>query len=389
MGLVDYGSSDSEPEAPPAPPKPSTASKPVSATSKKPFQKVVDRSHPGKILVNLPTATQAQQGDEPPAKRARTGAAGGGSGGRFSGFNSFLPPPKNPDSKTSGSLGQTSGGGRSGVSLKTGAAPAFSRDGDDGQDVERSQASPSSGMVLPPAKKLAEPSIPEGQKPAEEVKMVGKPMMFRPLSVSRGNNKKKATSKSGAPRQTINTPPTSNSPKPAAGSDTPAPAPPPKKPSLFSMHIDEPSTAGSSQRESNGVYEPILHTEVTGPDQDDNATTAPDPQHSTQSHSLDSVADELNLSAAARRELFGRSGGANGMVKNVINFNMDQEYRHNEAIRAAGEQQIHNPVRSIQAAGKNSLRSLVQNVQSQREALEDSFAKGKSNRKEASGKYGW
>jgi hypothetical protein len=77
------------------------------------------------------------------------------------------------------------------------------------------------------------------------------------------------------------------------------------------------------------------------------------------------------------------------MAKKVINFNMDKEYEHNEALRASGEEQIHNPVRAIQGGGKHSLRKLVHNVQNQREALEDSFAKGKSNRKEASSRYGW
>lgn len=388
MGLVDYGSSDSESEAPPPAPKPSTVAKPPSnATTKKPFQRVVDRANPGKILVNLPTVSKdTQPGDEPPAKRARTGAGGG----RFSGFNSFLPPPKNPNAKATGALG---GSARPGVSLKTGAAPAFSRDsGDGGQVVEGAGAGGSNGMVLPPPTRQAEPSIPEGQKPAEEVKMVGKPMMFRPLSVSRNNKKKTGAAKSSTPKQPAATTPTStSSSKPAAvsGSDVPAPAPPPaKKPSLFSMHVEEPSSTADS-RQTKGAYEPLLHTEATEPEEYDYAASAADLQQATQSNSLNSIADDLNLSASARRELFGRSGGANGTAKNVINFNMDQEYRHNEAIRAAGEQQIHNPVRSIQAGGKNSLRSLVQNVQSQREALEDSFSKGKSNRKEASGRYGW
>jgi hypothetical protein len=222
--------------------------------------------------------------------------------------------------------------------------------------------------------------------------MVGKPMMFRPLSVSRNNKKKTGAPKSSTPRQPAATSPTTKtSSKPAAavsGSEAPAPAPAPppaKKPSLFSMHVEEPAES----RQTKGAYEPLLHTEATEPEEVDYAASAADLQQAAQSNSLDSIADDLNLSASARRELFGRSGGANGTAKNVINFNMDQEYRHNEAIRAAGEQQIHNPVRSIQAGGKNSLRSLVQNVQSQREALEDSFSKGKSNRKEASGRYGW
>ena len=117
----------------------------------------------------------------------------------------------------------------------------------------------------------------------------------------------------------------------------------------------------------------------TGP----SVTTAPG------SESLDNIADDLNLTAAQRRELFGRGGVSTQGVKRVINFNMDKEYQHNEELRAAGEEVIHNPVRAIQGGGKHSLRQLVQNVQNQREALEDSFAKGKTNRKEASSKYGW
>lgn len=104
--------------------------------------------------------------------------------------------------------------------------------------------------------------------------------------------------------------------------------------------------------------------------------------------SLDTIADDLNLSAAARRELFGRDGG-NFAAKKVVNFNMDKEYQHNENVRAAGDQQAHKAVRSIQGGGKHSLQQLVQNVQNQKEALEDSFAKARSNKKATSSKYGW
>lgn len=108
-----------------------------------------------------------------------------------------------------------------------------------------------------------------------------------------------------------------------------------------------------------------------------------------QDESLGNIADDLNLSAAARRELFGRGGDSGLSAKKVINFNMDQEYRHNEELRASGEEQVHNPVKGIQGGGKHSLRQLVQNVQGQREALEESFAKGKGSRKEAGNRYGW
>lgn len=72
----------------------------------------------------------------------------------------------------------------------------------------------------------------------------------------------------------------------------------------------------------------------------------------------------------------------------MINFNTDEEYRHNEELRAAGEVVKHNPVRAI-APGKHNLKQLVNAAASQKEALEEAFAKGKSNRQEASSRYGW
>ena len=98
----------------------------------------------------------------------------------------------------------------------------------------------------------------------------------------------------------------------------------------------------------------------------------------------------MNLSKAARRQLFGRTGtpASSMSASSVVNFNMDREYAHNEEVRASGEQQAFNPVRAI-APGKHNLRQLVNQVQTQREALEESFAKGKSNRNEAGSRYGW
>ena len=95
----------------------------------------------------------------------------------------------------------------------------------------------------------------------------------------------------------------------------------------------------------------------------------------------------MNLSAAARRELFGR-GGAPDARHVVTTFDTSTEYAHNEALRATGEQQIYNPVRAI-APGKHNLRQLVNQVHNQRDALEESFAQGKSNKNEAMARYGW
>ncbi|KAF5138589.1 hypothetical protein E5D57_002375 [Metarhizium anisopliae] len=384
MGLVDYSESDSGSEAE-APPKP--APKPSQGTSKKPFQKVVDRSNPGKILVSLPETTSSSKSDEPPTKRARTTG-----GGLFSGLNSLLPPPKNagkPISKPSASAPP-----RPGINLKTSAAPGFSRDADEDMSDAASDvlSAPSEGMKLPPPKKQdVAPSIPEGQKPADEVKLVGKPLMFRPLSVGI-NTKKKKNKSNSIPNAIPHTPPTQPDANGAATAEAAPAEAPRKKISLFSVHTEEPSDPTPSF--SAGTYEPLFEPAYQ-PDAQVATMYADSAQYQTATtnsssnpESLDTVADDLNLSAAARRELFGRDGSGFA-VKKVVNFNMDKEYQYNESVRAAGDQQAHRTVRSIQGGGKHSLKQLVQNVQNQREALEDSFATAKSNKKATSSKYGW
>ncbi|KAH0495438.1 hypothetical protein TgHK011_008992 [Trichoderma gracile] len=396
MGLVDYSDSESDAEVD-APTQPVTKAPP-----KKPaFQKVVDRANPGKITINLPqVASSADQGvpngDEPPTKRARTGGSG-----LFSGFNSFLPPPKNAGKATT--LNKPSGSQtRPGINLKTSAERGFSREEGVSSASNDADGAASGGLNLPPPKRPAEPSIPDTMKPAEEVKLVGKPLMFRPLSVAR-NTKKKTTKSTVTPASAASTAKSPASIQATASAtrsepeSAPAPAPPPKKTSLFSLHVEEPSEPAST--EPRGTYEPLFETgEATDPygangldeySQHVNSGHMPATvaTSSNTTESLDSVADDLNLSAAARRELFGR-GGSGQTAKKLINFNMDQEYQHNEELRAAGDQQIHNPVRAIHG-GKHSLRQLVQNVSNQREALEESFAKGRSNRREASSRYGW
>ncbi|KAI1457703.1 mitotic checkpoint regulator, MAD2B-interacting-domain-containing protein [Annulohypoxylon moriforme] len=419
MGLVDYSDSesDSEPVVQPAP-APEASSQPASASGKRPFQKVVDRAKPGKILVNLPqNASGRDEGkpadgsDAPPAKRAKIGGRGGGA---FSGFNSFLPPPKNVGKKpgvASGS-GSNSNNGKSvpkpGVNLKTGAAPGFSReaneDGEGGVDATVSRNEDSE----PPAK---QPSIPAEQKPAEEVKLVGKPLMFRPLSVSRKPNKKGTLGKSSTTPKATATPKADGaSPAPAPATVPKEPSPPPKKRekiSLFSIS-DEQTTQETSDAPSSypSTYEPMFATTEPTPADEfaaydaQNATytsTQPPPSSSftpsttnTSDQTLDALASSMNLSAAARRELFGRNGTASSIpASRVVNFDTDREYAHNEALRAAGQlQPAYNPIRAI-APGKHNLRQLVNQVQSQREALEESFATGKGKRNEAGAQYGW
>ena len=396
MALVDYSDSDaSDFEEKPV-------VKPVANPSKPAFQKVVDRSNPGKIRVSLPQAIldDEPKSDGPPAKKAKTG------GGTFSGFNSFLPPPKR-----TGQSAVTLGGGNastkglgSGVNLKTGGVPGFSREPESERDYaedleynqsEQKSSNDGSGLGLP-APKFAQSGE---QKPADEVKLVGRPLMFKPLSVARkpAKKKKQMPPRASAPAAAITTSTTPVTPQPEKPVQRP-------KMSLFSMSAEPTS---SDITKPNGEYQPVLYETSEGEeeaevDQDSldpiyedytpNTTHMAPPAAPTPpiSQSLDDIAGDLNLSAAERRQLFGRQKGKGGMqlATKIINFNTDEEYLHNEELRAAGEQVVHNPVRSI-APGKHSLKQLVNAAQSQKEALEESFAKGKSNRAEASSRYGW
>lgn len=459
MGLVDYdsdgsGSSDGEATVAAPPAKTTTT---TAGASKKPFQKLVDRANPGKILVNLPSAAAttgggAQEGDDDgrPAKRAKVGAGGS----RFSGFGSFLPPPKKTGAAAATSTTTTSkqdtssphsssATSRPGVNLKTSSEAAFSRrdngDGDalptggDDQSATGTNASSSSSlssrMALPPPKA---PSIPRDQKAAEDVKFVGNPLMFMPLSVSRkpGGKKKKPvvggggvqTSTGGAKQESID----GSGSQPNSSATPPAAPPPKKKVSLFSLGADDQAEAerasaaeraaeeaaaaaaerGAAEAATNDYQSVDYSSTYQAPSAwygyegqqgsygEDAAAAAPTEGDAT---SLSAFANNMNLSAKERRELFGRTGSAAASVQIAATFNMDQEYRHNEALRqaeegavqaAGGQQQSHNPVRTLMP-GKHSLRQLVNAVHTQQDALEETFVKNRQSQREAGGKYGW
>lgn len=399
MGLVDYSDSDSDNDSPQPP---YTHTKTTTAPpAKKPFQKLVDKTNSGKILVSLPSAAATDDAvptDEPAAKRIKTGT------NRFSGFGSFLPAPKAAIKATTGGTGSGKAAPKVGINLKTSSEVAFSREAQSPAKVEEkggdgtteTNAWGASGLKLPPPKTSAQPSIPEGQKPEEEVKLVGKSMMFRPLSVSRKPAKKNGarastTSKPMAPASALAQSATSS---PAAPSQDQSAAPPPKKKiSLFSLGDDTPDVKSAS--EETGPYEPEFTTydssAYTNAQVEYATHTQPFPTGNVDPTSLDSIADDLNLDPVARRELFGRGGGrGKATAKSVINFNLDREYQHNEELRASGalEQQQHNPLRAIKP-GKHSLQQLVNQVQSQRDALEENFAKNRATQKQAGSKYGF
>jgi len=280
-----------------------------------------------------------------------------------------------------------------GINLKTGAAPGFSREPEpereynEHDDEEGETTDTGFGLSLPPPKGLA-----TGQeKPAGDIKLVGKPMMFKPLSVTRKPAKKKKAAAAVAPVVASTTPSLSATTQNEKKAARP-------KVSMFSLSSE---TSVSAAKLSNEEYKPMMYAvpdEIEEPDENfeasyeeytPNASFVAPPAVPTPptSQSLKDIAKDLNLSAAEERQLFGR-GQKGGRATKIINFNTDQEYLHNEQLRASGEQVAHNPVRAI-APGKHSLKQLVNSAQSQKEALEESFAKGKSNRAEASSRYGW
>lgn len=413
MGLVEYSDSESDSESPQTPAHPTAAAAAAAPQpgKKQSFQKLVDKSNPGKILVSLPsvstTSDDAATSETPAAKRLKT------SGSRFSGFSSFLPPPKATASNPrGGSIGKATP--RVGVSLRTSSEAVFSRDtgGDSGDGVSRTDGlgsisnSPSATATAP-----AQPSIPPGQKSEDEVKLVGKPLMFKPLSVARKPGKKAVGTKAAAASTTashggaLKRPSDTGSSGPPTKEETLAvpQAKKKKKVSLFSVVDDARGVEQVPEDSTSYEAEPPGHDQSTfneGNALDDYASQQqyagysqpparqagyPDPT------SLDSIADDLNLGPAARRELFGRGGApSKTTAKSVINFNLDQEYRHNEELRQSGalDQQQHNPLRAIKP-GKHSLQQLVNQVQSQRDALEENFAKNRATQKQSGAKYGF
>lgn len=397
MGLVDYSDSETSDV------EDTKQVKSSSNPSKPAFQKVVDRANPGKIKVTLPQAAPKndRKDDEPPTKRTKTG------GGAFSGFNSFLPAPKRTGHITSATLGggnaTKKGGLGAGVNLKTGAAPGFSRAPELERDNGDNGASPDDSTNLGGGLKLPTPktSQSEDQKPAEDVKLVGKPLMFRPLSVARKPVKKKTSIMQSPASSTLpaapTPPPNPSTPQPGGARARDRP-----KVSLFSISSE---SSNSISTPSNREYQPMILNDPAQAEEQDLSAVEPTYEEYTPttsqiappavptppvSQSLDDIAGDLNLSAAERRQLFGRQKGGRGTAAatKVINFNTDEEYLRNEELRASGEQVVHNPVRAI-APGKHSLKQLVNAAQSQKDALEESFAKGKSNRAEASSRYGW
>ncbi|CAG8078247.1 unnamed protein product [Penicillium salamii] len=383
MALVAYSDSegsDAEPETTPVP----------SIDQKKSDSKKFQADHTtGKIRVALPEIKpepSPQDAGDGSRKKPRIG-------GGLSGFNSFLPAPKRAAEKKA-----PVATARKAFGLKTGAGPGFDR----GADAEmkndfafdslagKTEEKPEASTTLnTPA------DAPATMKKQEDVKLQGNPMMFRPLSVGRPQKKRKINKMAEQPTPGPAAP--KAEPLPQHVKQAPAPTTKPKV-SLFSLSSEDSARPEVASAPST-TYQPLVYNAqgegegeaLVDPALAESAYVAPTPATATVSSkpgsSLDSIANDLNLSKSERRQLFGRN--AMSSQSHVRTFNTDEEYASNQVL-AQGElaAAAHNPVRSI-APGKHTLQQLVNAASSQKEALEESFASGRRNKKEAGSKYGW
>ncbi|KAJ9290270.1 hypothetical protein DTO021C3_2269 [Paecilomyces variotii] len=423
MALVSYSDSegsDSENEQKTQSPKKevsSTSTTPATSSQSKPskpaapggFQSLVDRSNPRKLRVALPeikpeTSTADGTGEEdggPARKKARTG----GGGGAFSGFNSFLPAPKRSAAAADKKPGPIST--RKIFSLKTGATPGFDRAADAEMRQEQALSSAGAGAGADDESIPTAGSLRDGPaEPKEESKKIGNAMMFKPLSVARNAQKKKtstaASRATGGAKATTTTPIPELKEQPVVSAPAPVPVPQKPKVSLFSIASEERTAAPDITAETAATYQPLvyntdLNETPAGPQPEPSEAESQQISYdqtasaSSTSQTLDDIANDLNLSRAQRRQLMGRQPAAS--KSRILNFNTDAEYAANQAYLAQASEaelaaQQHNPVRSV-APGKHSLQQLVNVANSQKEALEESFAAGRRNKKEAGSKYGW
>ena len=392
MALVSYSDSEGPEEEQAKPKKSAERNVPAVHLAKTGSDFSVEKSNTRKIKVSLRETKEEEavnnNGDgERAAKRACIGD------GAFRGFNAMLPAPKR-DKQTADGSNTTKTIPRKVFSLKTGAEPGFNRESDaelkslfanreaenNGLDETVSEDTREDVVAQPVSHQGAsfkEPDIPKG----------GNPMIFKPLSVARNPGKKKETTFTTVPAVTavLKQP------------EATKPVKPRPKISLFFTEGEEQKNVSSPSAKN---YAPIVYQSATG-GQDDLRSpgdlevavqaslpvSAMTTESTTHKQSLDNIASDLNLSAAERRQLFGRKAKSVS-AHNIVNFNTDHEYAANEALRASGEQVQHNPVRAI-APGKHSLKQLVSAASGQKDALEESFAAGKRNKKEAGSKYGW
>ena len=433
MSLVAYTDSDDSDNSLQQPKSSNTPTKPrqiTSATKPAFFRKLVDSdSHKIRVDLNsvLPPSgaaakAQAQSSDHDdnaenvdtisrsPKKRRLGDRATSQTATATIGFNAMLPAPKN-----TGSIAKKAGEEKArartrevGFTLKTGSEPAFSRESVQPvklaesvnfslREEESDNANDNAGVQS--TKSSIFRAADEESTSAQPSVKTTKSTIFKPLSVARRKPPKRKTATSSTRKYG----PKITGEQNQTGTSVAHQIDKPRVP-LFSLT----ENAVSNQFDTVGVNtidSLAIETSHDGDNLQDGLreTLEVNSQNlSSTSHpfiakgsstSLLKVAEDLNLPKSARRQLFGRNHGKGGGASdtsaiNIVNFNTDSEYAANEELRAAGETVQHNPVRSI-APGKHSLKQLLSAATNQQDALEEHFASGRRNRKEAGGKYGW
>ncbi|KAF8250467.1 hypothetical protein K440DRAFT_618978 [Wilcoxina mikolae CBS 423.85] len=367
LDYSDSDASDSEqktiaPVPAPAPtraasPPPPTKLSGLSALLPKPKSRkhkdpTADKDAPKKIVVNLPKFDQDDE-DGRPAKKARTGGT--------SGLSALLPAPKRSGaakrevdalattSDPVGHVKDTESGGSKDAAEQTKSeikATGASNTMFVPQSVARKPIQPMSAF-----RKKGTVDV-SGKPKAEPSKL--KVSLFGSATTVASNPRSKATSSISAGEY-----------KPIMLEV----AKPIRKPQEDTEYLDEDPgfDAGSTASVHQGSY-------TTG-------------SGSAQPQDLVSLAREAGLDQNAMRQLYGRHGPGKEPIK-FATFSVDEEYKQNERDRELGLAQEVKPVRTV-APGRHQLQSLLNVAQSQRGALEESFARGKSNRKEAASRYGW
>lgn len=329
--------------------------------------KKFERTASKKIKVNLSAVSarpETSTTEEPASKRQRTAGA-------FSGFNSLLPAPTRTAQSSI----------RKGVSLKTSAEAAFTR-----EPLQHNiDHHPLESDSTPRVTDVADGDSSHVSQPTE-VKIVGKATRFVPLSVANARRNKKPLA------QLIDTDDnTTVGTKSSQSSHADRPTnqalsgkqelKPRSRQALFTVDHDETTMATAASRD----YLPEFSTEALS-----SSTPAQVIEHTHippgSKSDLRSVAADLNLSASEKRRLFGRDAKRDDL--RVAHFDMDAEYRANQEIAAKGDLIEHRAVKAI-APGKHNLQQLVNNVRGQTEAIEDKWAEGRRNRNEAGNRYGW
>ncbi|EGX52078.1 hypothetical protein AOL_s00043g468 [Orbilia oligospora ATCC 24927] len=389
MALVSYSDSEgsdteSAPSAPTLPPPKAKSSLSgfLPPPSKK--RKLVDDTKPDatstgprKIKIELPKITpdiDDVDASSSSSSRARIGKSTGGSG-----MLSFLPAPKRTGAEAAKVAQESEKKVTAAVTAESDSAPRMLGGGikkmeyaGTGMDFQPTvEDDPETSNFTPPPPATEEVLT----KPPVETKPAG-PIQGRAIQpfFKKSATKKKATTKpTGATKVEE------------------------KKVSLFSLGsaLNERPLAASTALTA-AEYKPLL-VEESAPAVEDEVPveasyqeevyTETSYQPALGAQTFQSISEEVGMDEAEMRMFMGRRG-RNAEIK-LVDFNVDKEYERNEAARAAGElAPERNVVRSIKP-GKHQLTSLLNAAQSQRAALEESFAEGRRNKKEAGSKYGW